>query len=116
MKERTAKKGLTILGVVTMAIVLITAVSMSISNGSEGFFGNVISAVTRPARVLMSSIADNLERVYSYMYEYDRLVEEKEELEETTRVLHTITVKIGKGAEVKKVKVTKEPLRYLKIK
>lgn len=82
MKERTAKKGLTILGIVTLVIVLITAVSMSISNGSEGFFGNVITAVTRPARVAMSSIADNLERVYGYMYEYDQLLEEKQELEQ----------------------------------
>jgi len=67
---------------VALVIVLVTAVSMSISNGSEGFFGNIISAVTRPARVAMSHIADNLERAYNYMYDYDRLLEEKNVLEQ----------------------------------
>ena len=78
MKRLVNRKGLTVLGVVALAIVLITAVTMSVSNGREGFFGRTVAAVTKPARSFFSQIADNLERLYGYMYKYDQLAEEND--------------------------------------
>ncbi len=81
MKEKSEKRGLTILGVVALVVIVITAASMSISNGSEGFFGGALATITRPVRVVMSSVANSMERLYNYMYEYDRLQQENRELE-----------------------------------
>ena len=80
MKRLVNRKGLTVLGVVALVIVLITAVTMSVSNGREGFFGRTVAAVTKPARSFFSQIADNLERLYGYMYKYDQLAEENARL------------------------------------
>ena len=80
MKRIVNRKGLTVLGVVALIIVLITAVTMSVSNGREGFFGRTVAAVTKPARSFFSQIADSLERLYGYMYKYDQLAEENAQL------------------------------------
>lgn len=39
---------------------------------------------------------------------YESLKQEREELAETTRILHTISIKVGEAAEIKAVDVTKE--------
>ena len=80
MKRLINKKGLTVLGVIALTVVLITAVTMSVSNGREGFFGRTAATLTKPARSFFSQIADNLERLYAYMYKYDQLAEENEQL------------------------------------
>ncbi len=80
MKRLVNRKGLAVLGAVALVIVLITAVTMSVSDGKEGFFGRTVAAVTKPARSFFSQIADNLERLYGYMYKYDRLAEENAQL------------------------------------
>ena len=79
MKKILTKRGITI-GVVAVLIAVATLISIKVTRGNSGFLSNAYEALMKPVKSVMSSIADELEHIYGYMYEYDKLVAENEEL------------------------------------
>lgn len=76
------KRGFTLLAVAAAIVLLVTAISMSVSDGDEGFLSSTIQVLTKPARTAMSHVADALEHVYGSMFEYDMLLEENRQLKQ----------------------------------
>jgi len=79
MNKPNYKKKLTIVIVAVLVAVLSVASIQVSASGSDAVTGSV-NTVAKPLRSLMSSVVDNLEHLYGYLYRYDRLEAENEAL------------------------------------
>jgi rod shape-determining protein MreC len=79
MKKILTKRGITI-GVAAALIAIATLISIKVTSGNSGFLSSAYEALMKPVKSVMSSIAGELEHIYGYMYEYDKIVAENEEL------------------------------------
>lgn len=79
MKKLITKKGI-IIGCVAVLIAVSTLISIQFSSGKSGIVTYAFEALMKPVKSVVSSIAETLEQVYGYMYEYDKLVAENEAL------------------------------------
>lgn len=81
MKRFFTKKVIIIL-LVALFIAITTAVTVSVSDTANTALGNAASTVTAPVKKLMASMVDSLERLYDYLYKYELLETENQELKE----------------------------------
>ncbi len=80
MKQYLKKKGIKI-GVIVLAVVLISGVAIGVSGGKGGLLRGASGAVRTPVQKVVGSVADWLEGIYGYMYNYDNLKAENEALQ-----------------------------------
>lgn len=73
------KKGVK-LAIAVALVVVIVLVSVHLGGGNAGFFSNIAEGVGTQVRRAATSMAEWLESIYGYIYEYDQLVEENESL------------------------------------
>lgn len=79
MKDFFKKSGIAVI-CVAVAIALLSLVTFTLSAGNSDAvsgFGNVLM---KPMKSMMTSFIQSLEKIYGYMYRYDRIVEENEQL------------------------------------
>lgn len=79
MKKGYVKKGIYVL-LAAVAIALISALSIYSAGHSTDAASDGINTLMRPIKSAVSAIADQLEHVYAYMYKYDSVVAENEQL------------------------------------
>jgi rod shape-determining protein MreC len=68
------------LGAVVLAAVLIVAVSAHALSGRAGFFANAVGIARAPVQKAAGAVADWLEGIYGYLYDYDQLQAENDSL------------------------------------
>lgn len=74
------KKNVIIIVVAAVVIALVTAVSVSVSSNNTDGTSKVANFIMRPVKSAAASMVSSLEHIYGYMFEYDSIVEENEEL------------------------------------
>ena len=79
MKEYLKKNGIR-LGVVILAVVLVALLAGRGLGGRADFLTNAIVTVREPIRQAASSVADWLDGIYGYLFEYEQLKAENESL------------------------------------
>jgi rod shape-determining protein MreC len=77
LKEFLKKKGIPVMAV---AVVIAIATAITVYFGGSGLINRGVNWAMKPVRVCVSAIAGSLEKVYDYMYKYDQLEAENEEL------------------------------------
>ncbi len=77
LKEFLKKRGIPIMAV---ALVIAVVTALTVYFGSSSFVNGAVNVVMKPVRICVSAIAQNLEKVYDYMYKYDQLEAENREL------------------------------------
>jgi rod shape-determining protein MreC len=77
LKEFLKKKGIPVMAV---AVVIAIATAITVYFGGSGLINRSVNWAMKPVRVCVSAIAGSLEKVYDYMYRYDQLEAENEEL------------------------------------
>jgi len=78
MRILFSKRNIIIL-IIAVLIASIAVISLN-TNGSSGFVTGTAEYVTNPLKRIASSVARTFESIYGYMYEYDQLVQENEQL------------------------------------
>ena len=68
------------LGVVILAVVLVALLAGRVLGGRADFLTNAIVTVREPIRQAASSVADWLDGIYGYLFEYEQLKAENESL------------------------------------
>ena len=79
MKVFLKKTGLKVL-ILVLVVALILGLSIHFLAGRAGFLSNAVSALRAPIQRSALAVTDWLEGIYGYMYDYDRLMEENEQL------------------------------------
>ena len=79
MREYLKNKGVKF-GIAVALVVAITLISVNIRAGRAGLISNVAGAVKQPLQQATFAVAGWLEGAYGYLYEYDRLTAEVENL------------------------------------
>ena len=79
MKEYQKKNGIR-LGLVILAVVLVSLLAGRVLGGRADFLTNAIVTVREPIRQAASSVADWLDGIYGYLFEYEQLKAENESL------------------------------------
>lgn len=80
MKDTFKKHGIK-LGIAVAVVAIVVAISIGVSTSRTGPLANVAGAIRQPIQSATSSVVDWLESIYGYMYQYDQLKAENEELE-----------------------------------
>jgi len=78
MKKLFSKKGVTAL-VIAVIIAGITGISLLLNN-NPGFVTNAVETILSPVKTVTASIAGVCEKLYGYMNDFDRLLEENSQL------------------------------------
>lgn len=79
MKEFISKKGIYV-AVAAVVVAIAAAVSVAISGGGSGFAAMLSEPFFKPIKSAMTSLVTSLEHTYGYMYRYDEIVAENEQL------------------------------------
>ncbi len=79
VKNYLRKNGIK-LGVIVLVIALVAGAASYLLKGNAGIVQNVSGTVKAPVQRMVSSVAEWLESIYGYLYEYDQLVAENERL------------------------------------
>lgn len=79
MKRFLRKSGIKVAAAV-LVVVLLVVVSRSILDGQAGLMADVSGGVTSPVKRAASAAVDWIEGIYGYIYKYDQLVAENNEL------------------------------------
>lgn len=79
IKQYLRKNGIRI-GAVVLVVALLAGVGSVMLKGKAGLVRNITGTAKAPVQRLVSSAAEWLESIYGYMYEYDRLLAENEQL------------------------------------
>lgn len=78
MKKLFSKKGLTAI-IVAVIIAAITGISLLINN-NPGIVTNSVETLLAPVKTVTASVAGVCEKIYGYMHDFDRLLEENAQL------------------------------------
>lgn len=79
MKDFVTKKGIYI-AIAAIVIAIISAISVALSSGGVSFAEVLSEPFFKPLKSVMTSMVDSLEETYGYIYRYDEIVAENEEL------------------------------------
>ena len=79
VKNYLKKNGIK-LGVIVLVIALVAGAASYLLKGNAGVIQNVTGTVKAPVQRMVSSVAEWLEGIYGYLYEYDQLIAENERL------------------------------------
>lgn len=80
--KRYLKKNGIKLGAIVLVVALIAGISSYLLKGNAGLVQNLSGTVKAPVQRIVSSMAEWLEGLYGYVYEYDQLQAENERLRE----------------------------------
>ena len=78
MKKLFSKKGITVI-VIALIIAVITGVSLTVRS-DPGLLTNSVNTLLAPIKSVTASVARVCEKIYGYMHDYDRLIEENSNL------------------------------------
>ncbi len=78
MKKLFSKKGVTVV-VIAIIIAAITGISLLVSN-NPGIITNSVETILAPIKTVTASVAGMCEKLYGYMHDFDRLLEENSQL------------------------------------
>lgn len=81
MKKFFDKKVIIII-LIALVIALSTAVTVTLNDTASGHIANAINTAVDPVKRGMASMVNSLEQLYGYLYKYDMLEQENEELRE----------------------------------
>lgn len=81
MKNIFKKRGIAI-AVVAVIIALVSVITLTVNPGNSDFLSSVQNTAMRPVKNMMTSLIQSLEKIYGYMYKYDQIVEENEQLKD----------------------------------
>lgn len=90
MKKYFNKRIIIIL-VAALLIAVFAAVRVAVSDNADGRLSGALNTLTVPVRKGMGALVDSLEQMYGYLYKYDRLEQENEELRAKIAELETQT-------------------------
>jgi rod shape-determining protein MreC len=90
MKKYFNKRIIIIL-VAALLIAVFAAVRVAVSDNADGRLSGALNTLTVPVRKGMGALVDSLEQMYGYLYKYDRLEQENEELRAKVAELETQT-------------------------
>lgn len=79
MKKYLKKKGIK-LGLIVLVIVLVVVLVGKAMNGTAGFVTDAVGSIQQPIQKAASSMADWLQGIYGYLYEYEQLRAENDNL------------------------------------
>ena len=79
MKKFFKKKGLIIIAA-ALIVVVISVVSGTVSKGDADLATDADSVIMKPMRTVTASMIDSLEQLYNYIYRYDQMEAENQEL------------------------------------
>lgn len=79
VKSYLKKNGIK-LGVIVLVIALVVGAASYLLKGNAGVVQNASGTVKAPVQRMVSSVAEWLEGIYGYLYEYDSLIAENERL------------------------------------
>ena len=79
MKDFLKKSGIAVI-CVAVAIALLSLVTFTLSAGNSDAVSGFGNVMMKPVKSVMTSLIQSLEKIYGYMYRYDRIVEENEQL------------------------------------
>ena len=106
MKEFLKKKGLFIL-ILIVVVALIFGLSRHALAGRAGLLCNAAGALRAPVQRSALAVTDWLEGIYGYLYKYDQLVEENEQLQaelaETQEQLRLAAVAMEENARFREL-------------
>ncbi len=78
--KKFLKKNLIIIVAIAAVIAIISAVSVSVSKNNTDGTSKVANFLVKPIKSVTVSLVSSLEHIYGYMFEYDSIVAENEEL------------------------------------
>ena len=78
MKKLFSRKGVTAI-IIAIIIAVITGISLLINN-NPGVVTNSVETLLAPVKTVTASVAGMCEKIYGYMHDFDRLVEENAQL------------------------------------
>lgn len=78
MKKLFSRKGVTAI-IIAIIIAVITGISLLINN-NPGIVTNSVETLLAPVKTVTASVAGMCEKIYGYMHDFDRLVEENAQL------------------------------------
>lgn len=78
MKKLFSKKGLTVI-VIAIIVAAVTGISLLINN-NPGIVTNSVETLLAPVKTVTASVAGVCEKIYGYMHDFDRLLEENAQL------------------------------------
>ena len=78
MKKLFSKKGVTVV-IIAIIIAVITGISLLVGNNS-GIITNSVETLLAPVKTVTASVAGMCEKLYGYMHDFDRLLEENSQL------------------------------------
>ena len=79
MKEYLKKNGIRI-GIIVLAVAILTGLGNAARDGKIGMVQNVTGVVEAPVKKVLSSVVNWVNTIYGYLYEYDSLQAENESL------------------------------------
>ena len=80
--KKFLNKKVIIIALAALLIAAVASVSVYISASNNNVFSTAFSAMIKPVKKTVADIADSFERLYGYMYKYDKLVLENSELKD----------------------------------
>ncbi len=81
MKGYISKRVIVIV-LIALFIAVMSAVGVALSDTASGRLASAVNSATVPVKRGMSSMVDSLEELYGYLYKYDRLEVENQELKD----------------------------------
>ena len=90
MKKYFNKRIIIILAA-ALLIAVFAAVRVAVSDNADGRLSGALNTLTVPVRKGMGALVDSLEQMYGYLYKYDKLEQENEELRARVAELETQT-------------------------
>ena len=81
MKKLINKKTITRV-VIAVIIALASVLTLTLSGGNSDFISGAENTLMRPVKSMMTSLIGSLEKIYGYMYRYDQIVAENQELKD----------------------------------
>ncbi|MBE6948590.1 MAG: rod shape-determining protein MreC [Ruminococcaceae bacterium] len=79
VKKFFTKKVLIIV-LIALFISITTVIAVTSNSSGNTFIGRTVNTLTAPARRMLASVADSMEQLYDYLYKFDTLEAENEEL------------------------------------
>ena len=118
MKDFITKKGIYI-AIAAVVIAIIAAVSVAISGGRGDLASMLSQPFFRPLRSAVTALVDSLESIYNYMYSYDEMEAENQELrnrvaqlEEEYREYTQMSQEVDRLRELLGFSETREELKF----
>jgi rod shape-determining protein MreC len=117
MKRKLSGRGITLL-ILTLVIVLVTAVMSAAFSGNASPVSNVFGVIMSPFRAASSAVSDFFGNIYSYIYDFEQLKLENSELRvqiaEMEEEIRNSRQALEENERFRRLLELSEPNRYMK--